>query len=167
MSFQKQVYLNQALGNVGQISKAHHSFCNVIPAIAADEFVKVGSFVQSKATGATNENEVIGASGKAISGSILGVVVRDSLKVAGDSTATLAVKKGENCAILTEGSIFIETDLQSQAKKGQYVFLKDADGTLAFYNTTTQSNYTYTGFRVSKGNDTATSGLIEITTARA
>ena len=165
MSFQKQVNANQALGNVGQISKAHHSFCNVIPAIAADEFVKVGSFVQSKAAGATNENEVIGASGKAISGSILGVVVRDSLKVAGDSTATLEVKKGENCAILTEGSIFIEVN--AIAKKGQYVFLKTADGSLGFYNTTTQSDYTYTGFRVSKGNETAARGVIEITTARA
>ena len=165
MSFQKQVNLNQALGNVGQISKAHHSFCNVIPAIAADEFVKVGSFVQSKATGATNENEVIGASGKQITGSILGVVVRDSLKVAGDSTATLAVKKGENCAVLNEGSIFIETSLQ--AKKGQYVFLKTADGSLGFFDTTTESNYTYTGFRVSKGNETAARGVIEITTARA
>ena len=164
MSFQKQVNLKQALGNVGQISKAHHSFCNVIPAIAADEFVKVGSFVQSK-TSPTNENEVIGASGKAISGSILGVVVRDSLKVAGDSTATLAVKKGENCAVLNEGSIFIETSLQ--AKKGQYVFLKDADGTLAFDDTATKASYTYTGFRVSKGNETAARGVIEITTARA
>ena len=164
MSFQTQVNLNQALGNVGQISKAHHSFCNVIPAIAADEFVKVGSFVQSK-TSPTNENEVIGASGKQITGSILGVVVRDSLKVAGDSTATLAVKKGENCAVLNEGSIFIETSLQ--AKKGQYVFLKDADGTLAFDDTATKASYTYTGFRVSKGNETAARGIIEITTARA
>ena len=164
MSFQKQVNLNQALGNVGQISKAHHSFCNVIPAIAADENVRVGSFVQSK-TSPTNENEVIGASGVAISGSILGVVVRDSLKVAGDSTATLAVKKGENCAVLNEGSIFIETSLQ--AKKGQYVFLKDADGTLAFDDTATKTSYTYTGFRVSKGNETAARGVIEITTARA
>ena len=152
------------MGNVGQISKAYHSFCNVITAIAADEFVKVGSFVQSK-TSPTHENEVIGASGKAISGSILGVVVRDSLKVAGDSTATLAVKKGENCAVLNEGSIFIETSLQ--AKKGQYVFLKDADGTLAFDNTATKASYTYTGFRVSKGNETAARGVIEITTARA
>ena len=164
MSFQKQVYLNQALGNVGQISKAHHSFCNVIPAIAADENVRVGSFVQSK-TSPTNENEVIGASGVAISGSILGVVVRDSLKVAGDSTATLAVKKGENCAILTEGSIFIEVN--AIAKKGQYVFLKDADGSLGFDNTATKASYTYTGFRVSKGHDTTSAGLIEITTARA
>ena len=164
MSFQKQVNLNQALGNVGQISKANHSFCNVIPAIAADENVRVGSFVQSK-TSSTNENEVIGTSGKAISGSILGVVVRDSLKVAGDSTATLAVKKGENCAVLNEGSIFIETSLQ--AKKGQYVFLKKADGSLGFFDTTTQSDYTYTGFRVSKGNETAARGVIEITTARA
>ena len=164
MSFQKQVNLNQALGNVGQISKAYHSFCNVIPAIAADENVRVGSFVQSK-TSPTNENEVIGASGKAISGSILGVVVRDSLKVAGDSTPTLEVKKGENCAILTEGSIFIETSLQD--KKGQYVFLKDADGTLAFDDTATKASHTYTGFRVSKGNETAARGVIEITTARA
>ncbi len=164
MSFQKQVNLNQALGNVGQISKAHHSFCNVIPAIAADEFVKVGSFVQSKAA-ATNENEVIGASGKAITGSILGVVVRDSLKVAGDSTPTLEVKKGENCAILTEGSIFIEVNVE--AKKGKYVMLQTTDGALGFYDSSTQSGYTYTGFRVSKGNDTATAGLIEITTARA
>ena len=164
MSFQKQVNLNQALGNVGQISKAYHSFCNVIPAIAADENVKVGSFVQSK-TSPTNENEVVGASGKQITGSILGVVVRDSLKVAGDSTPTLEVKKGENCAILTEGSIFIETSLQ--AKKGQYVFLKTDDGTLAFDDTATKASHTYTGFRVSKGNDAAAAGLIEITTARA
>ncbi len=164
MSFQKQVNLNQALGNVGQISKAHHSFCNVIPAIAADEFVKVGSFVQSKAA-ATNENEVIGASGKQITGSILGVVVRDSLKVAGDSTPTLEVKKGENCAILTEGSIFIEVN--AQAAKGKYVFLQTTDGALGFFDTTTQSGYTYTGFRVSKGHDTTSAGLIEITTARA
>ena len=164
MSFQKQVNLNQALGNVGQISKANHSFCNVIPAIAADDFVKVGSFVQSS-TSATNENEVIGASGKAITGSILGVVVRDSLKVAGDSTPTLEVKKGENCAILTEGSIFIEVN--AQAAKGKYVFLKNTDGSLGFYDTTTQSDYTYTGCRVSKGHDASSAGLIEITTARA
>ena len=164
MSFQKQVNANQALGNVGQISKAHHSFLNVIPAIAADDFVKVGSFVQSTAA-ATNENEVVGASGKQITGSILGVVVRDSLKVAGDSTPTLAVKKGENCAVLTEGSIFIEVN--AIAKKGQYVFLKTDDGTLAFDNATTKVNYTYTGFRVSKGQDTAKAGIIEITTARA
>ena len=164
MSFQKQVNANQALGNVGQISKAHHSFLNVIPAIAADDFVKVGSFVQSTAA-ATNENEVVGASGKQITGSILGVVVRDSLKVAGDSTPTLAVKKGENCAILTEGSIFIEVN--AIAKKGQYVFLKTDDGTLAFDNSATKASYTYTGFRVSKGQDTATAGIIEITTARA
>lgn len=164
MSFQKQVNANQALGNVGQISKAHHSFLNVIPAIAADDFVKVGSFVQSSST-ATNENEVIGASGKAITGSILGVVVRDSLKVTGDSTPTLEIKKGENCAVLTEGSIFIEVN--AIAKKGQYVFLKTDDGTLAFDNTATKASHTYTGFRVSKGHDTATAGLIEITTARA
>lgn len=165
MSFQTQVKASQALGNVGQISKAHHSFLNVIPAIAADDFVKVGSFVQSSST-ATNENEVVGASGKAISGSILGVVVRDSLKVAGDSTPTLEVKKGENCAVLNEGSIFIEVN-NVQAAKGKYVFLQTTDGALGFFDTNTQAGYTYTGFRVSKGHNTTSAGLIEITTARA
>lgn len=165
MSFQTQVKASQALGNVGQISKAHHSFLNVIPAIAADEFVKVGSFVQSSST-ATNENEVVGASGKAISGSILGVVVRDSLKVAGDSTPTLEVKKGENCAVLNEGSIFIEVN-NVQAAKGKYVFLQTTDGALGFFDTNTQAGYTYTGFRVSKGHNTTSAGIIEITTARA
>lgn len=162
--FQSEVKAGQALGNVGQISKAHHSFLNVIPAIAADENVKVGDFVQTK-TDSTNENEVIGASGQAITGAIVGVVVRDSLKVTGDSTATLAVKKGENCAVLNEGSIFIETNLV--AKKGQFVFLKTADGELAFDDTNEKENYTYAGFRVSKGNETASRGVIEITTARA
>ena len=38
---------------------------------------------------------------------------------------------------------------------------------LGFYDSSTQSGYTYTGFRVSKGHETATAGLIEITTARA
>lgn len=165
MSFQTQVKASQALGNVGQISKAHHSFLNVIPAIAADDFVKVGSFVQSSST-ATNENEVVGASGKAISGSILGVVVRDSLKVAGDSTPTLEVKKGENCAVLNEGSIFIEVN-NVQAAKGKYVFLQTTDGALGFFDTNTQAGYTYTGFRVSKGHNTTSAGIIEITTARA
>ena len=164
MSFQKQVNLNQALGNVGQISQAYHSFCNVIPAIAADEFVKVGSFVQSK-TSPTNENDVVGASGKQITGSIVGVVGRDSVKVTGDSTPTLEIKKGENCAVLTEGSIFIEVNVE--AKKGKYVMLQTTDGALGFYDSSTQSGYTYTGFRVSKGNETAARGVIEITTARA
>lgn len=162
--FQSKVELSQALGNVGQISKAHHSFLNVIPAIAADENVSVGSFVQSKTT-ATAENEVIGASGQPITGEILGVVVRDSLKVAGDSTVTLAVKKGENCAVLNVGSVFIETNLQ--ANKGQYVFLNTTTGVLAFDNNATLASHTYTGFRVSKGNASAARGVIEITTARA
>lgn len=163
MAFQTQVNKIQALGNVGQISKAHHDYLNVVSGIVADENVKIGSFVQAK-TSATNENEVIGASGVAITGDILGVVVRDSLKNTGGVSATLALAKGENCVILNAGSIFIE--VEGQATKGQYVFLKTDDGTLAFDATSTKSDHTYTGFRVSKGN-TSGKGIIEITTARA
>ena len=88
----------------------------------ADANVVVGGFVQSKSS-PTNENEVIGASGQAITGDILGVVVRDIQVNTGNSTATLALEKGDNCTILNEGSIFIATS--AVAAKGQYVFLKD------------------------------------------
>lgn len=164
MGFQTTVSKTQALGNVGQISKSFHNFCNTVSGIVADANVVVGGFVQSKSS-PTNENEVIGASGQAITGDILGVVVRDIQVNTGNSTATLALEKGDNCTILNEGSIFIATS--AIAAKGQYVFLKDADGSLAFDSSSTKTNYTYTGFRVTKGNETATSGIIEISTARA
>lgn len=161
--FQSSVGNIQALGNAGQVSKANHSFCNIVAVLAADDNVAVGSFVQAKSN-ATNENEVVGASGQAITGEILGVVVRDSLKNSGGVSATLSVAKGEPCQVLNEGSIFIECD--GAVAKGSYVFLKESDGSLAFDTSSTKSDYAYTGFRVSKGNASG-KGIIEITTARA
>ena len=73
MSFQKKVNSTQALGSAGRISKAIHSYLNTFQAIAGDDKVKVGCFVQKGA----KEGEVKGASGANITGDILGVVVKD------------------------------------------------------------------------------------------
>lgn len=160
MAFQNQAFKTQAIGNAGQISRT--SPYSVTYGIAADELIKVGQFVQSNPN-ATNENEIISTQGKAISGNLIGVAVKDKyISSVGD---TDIYQKGDNVTILTSGSCFIETSLA--ALKGQYVFIKNSDGSVAFGNNQTIANFTYTGFIVSIGNATATKGIIEITTAQA
>ena len=160
MAFQTQAFQKQALGSAGQISKTSPYVTTY--GVVADEGVKVGAFVQSKA-GATNENEVVGVSGKAISGNLIGVVVKN--KLISSVTETDTYKKGDTVAILTSGSCFIETELA--ALKGQYVFIKNSDGSVAFGNNSSIANFTYTGFIVSVGNPSAGKAVIEITTSQA
>lgn len=163
MAFQKTVNKSQALGSAGQISKAFHNYCNTFSAIAADENVCVGCFVQA----GTNDGEVVGASGQAITTDILGVVVKDKYISTAGTEAVHIYRKGDNVTILNAGNIFIE--VEAEATQGQYVFLKNDNGALAFDDTNTLANHTYTGFRVSKGNAApyADNGIIEITTANA
>ena len=103
------------------------------------------------------------ASGEAITAPILGVVVKERLR--NSTVETDLVEKGNNVTVLTEGYIYIATS--AIATQGDYVFLKTADGDLAFANTPTLADHTYTGFRVDIGNATATAGIIGITSARA
>ena len=77
----------------------------------------------------------------------------------------MVMQKVNQLQYYKKGNIFIETSLQ--ATQGQYVFLKTADGTLAFGNSATLADHTYTGFRVDIGNGSATAGVIGITSARA
>ncbi len=155
---QSQVLGTQALGSAGQIYKSEHSFLNTVERVAISD-VTVGTFVQA----GTLENEVIAASGDAITTGIIGVVVKNQLRNSiGD---TDVVPEGNNVTVLTEGNIFIETS--AIAAQGDYVFLKTADGTLAFAATATLADHTYTGFRVDIGNGTATAGIIGITSSRA
>lgn len=155
---QTQVLGTQALGSAGQIYKSEHSFFNPVERVAISD-VTVGTFVQA----GTLENEVIGASGSAITASIVGVVVKNQLTNSIGNTDV--IPKGNNITVLTEGNIFIETS--AIATQGDYVFLKTADGTLAFASTPTLADHTYTGFRVDIGNGTATAGIIGITSSRA
>ena len=156
---QSSVLSTMPVGSAGNIYKAEHSFYTSFQGLVIDDITKVGSFVQA----GTKENEVIMASGQAITTPIMGVVVKERLR--NSSTETDLVEKGNNVTVLTEGYVYIATSLV--ANQGQYVFLKTADGTLAFNNTSTLADHTYTGFKVDIGNATATAGIIGITSARA
>lgn len=162
MSFQKKVNSTQALGSAGRISKAIHSYLNTFQAIAGDDKVKVGCFVQK----GDKEGEVKGASGVAVNSKVLGVVVKDHYL--SSESETITYKAGDNVTILNAGNIFIEA--KSEAKIGQYVHLSNDAGALSFDDAIDNGGTkTYTGFRVSKGNQApyATDGIIEITTANA
>ena len=165
MAFQKTVSKTQALGSAGQISKAFHNYCNTCSAVATDDKVGVGCFVQA----GDQDGEVKGASGQAVTGKILGVVVKDKYISSCGTEAVNTYKVGDNVTILNAGNIFIE--VKAQAKVGQYVHLVKADGSLSFDDAidSTGTTKAYTGFRVSVGNSApyTTNGIIEITTANA
>ena len=163
MGFQKKVNSTQALGSAGRISKAIHSYLNTFQAIAGDDKVKVGCFVQK----GDKEGEVIGTTGVAVNSKVLGVVVKDHYL--SSESETITFKAGDNVTILNAGNIFIEA--KSEAKIGQYIHIAKANGALSFDDNIDSSGSTkvYTGFRVSKGNQAPynTDGIIEITTANA
>lgn len=163
MGFQKTVSKSQALGSAGRISKAIHSYLNTFQAIAGDDKVAVGCFVQK----GDKEGEVKGTTGVAVNSKVLGVVVKDHYL--SSESETITYKSGDNVTILNAGNIFIKAD--KEAKIGQYIHISKTDGTLSFDETidTSGSTKVYTGFRVSKGNEApyATNGIIEITTANA
>ena len=164
MAFQKTVSKTQALGSAGQISKAFHNYCNTFSAVATDENVCVGCFVQA----GTNDGEVKGASGVAVTGKILGVVVKDKYISSCGTEAVNTYKVGDNVTVLNAGNIFIE--VKAAAKVGQYVHLSKDAGALSFDDAIDNGGTkVYTGFRVSVGNQApyATNGIIEITTANA
>ena len=163
MGFQKKVNSTQALGSAGRISKAIHSYLNTFQAIAGDDKVSVGCFVQK----GQKEGEVVGTSGVEVNSKVLGVVVKDHYL--SSESETITFKAGDNVTILNAGNIFIETD--KEAKIGQYIHIAKANGALSFDDEidTSGSTKVYTGFRVSKGNQApyTTNGIIEITTANA
>ena len=164
MAFQKTVSKTQALGSAGQISKAFHNYCNTFSAVATDENVSVGCFVQA----GDQDGEVKGASGVAVTGKILGVVVKDKYISSCGTEAVYTYKVGDNVTVLNAGNIFIEA--KAAAKVGQYVHLVKATGALSFDDAIDNGGTkTYTGFRVSVGNSApyTANGIIEITTANA
>ncbi len=159
MALQNKVNSTQALGFAGQIAQARHSFFNTISGVVTDDNVKIGEFVQAGA----KEGEVKGANGQAIAGKILGLAVFENFQNGNGDSAV--VEKGNNVTILNAGSAYIATSLI--AKQGQAVLLKTDDGSLVFDNDKAKADHTFTGFVVAKGNASAESGVVEITTAMA
>ena len=163
MIFQSEVNSNiQALGNAGQIAKGYHSYCNVVDYVAGDN-ISVGEFAQSSTT---NDNEVLSTANKTITGSIVGVVVRDSLKNAEVNEASLELQAGSYLQVINVGSVFIET--KEIASVGDYVIMDKTSGRVYFSATRPSSNSTInTGWRVFVGNDYAERGIVGITTSNA
>lgn len=136
------------VGSAGQIAKGLHSYFMAFHApVKEDNSVCAGCFVQLDADG----KHIKGASGVAISGKIVGVALKDQYISATDNTAIF--KKNDIVTYLTKGCVFIET--KTPAKQGQYVFLKNDNGSLVFDNAKTKENHTYTGFQVVLGTGNA------------
>ena len=163
MSFQSEVNSNiQALGNAGQIAKGYHSYCNIIDYVANDN-ISVGEFAQSVAN---NDNEAKSTAGKQVTGSILGVVVKDRLKAVESAEPSSIINAGEPLQIINIGSVFIET--KEIASVGDYVIMDKASGRVYFSPTRPKGASTIdTGWRVFIGNDYAERGIVGITTSNA
>lgn len=156
MGFQTEVRANQALGVAGEPSKAMHSYYNTFAGLATDANISFGSFVfQSTATDAKEWEVVSTAAAKT---KPLGVVIRD--KAFFGATEGQAIPKGSPITICNRGNVFVKTS--KVAKRGQSVEIDATSGELSF---AAEAGDNATGWFVAVGNDTATSGIIEITTA--
>ena len=157
MAFQNEVTsASLALGNKGQIINGFHSYFSVTDCVTSEN-ISVGEFVQTS----ENENEVKATNGKAITGAIVGVVLRDSLKNSNTNTPSTIIPAGNNVAIIDSGNVYIETD--KVANVGDFVFLDNTNGNLHFSDRL-EAGYTYTGWNVFISNTTGRKGVIGITT---
>ena len=161
MAFQSEVTsASLALGNKGQIVNGFHSYCSVTDCVTSEN-ISVGEFAQSSTT---NDNEVLSTANKTITGSIVGVVVRDSLKNTEVNEASLELQAGSYLQVINVGSVFIETS--SKATRGDYVLLDKYLGSLVFSKVAEVTNLINTGWRVANGNKKNVKGIVEITTTR-
>ena len=157
MAFQSEVTsASLALGNKGQIVNGFHSYCSVTDCVTSEN-ISVGEFAQTS----VNENEVKATNGKAITGSIVGVVLRDSLKNSNTNTPSTIIPAGNNVTIIDSGNVYIETD--EVANVGDFVFLDSTNGNL-YFSDRLEVGYTPTGWSVFIGNTTGRRGVIGITT---
>lgn len=154
MAFQNEVRATQALGVAGEPSKAMHSYYNTFAGLASDDTIKFGGFVFQSTDANAKEFEVVGANG----GKVLGVCVRDKAFYGCQEGQT--IPKGQPITICNRGNVYVETE--AIAKRGQSVEVA-ADGTISFADA---AGANASGWFVVVGNNTATRGIIEISTAK-
>lgn len=160
---QKEVRAIQGIGKAGVISRAHLNFKNVVGAVATDANVFAGGFVQlSNQSNDNSTTQVKGATGQAITGTILGVALFEYKPFCGDNS-TINFNVGDNVNVITTGNVFIE--FKQTCKIGQYLMIKTADGSLSVSSTGTEAEYTNTGWKIFKTASTAGDNIIEITKA--
>ena len=132
----------------GQILKGLHSDYLEFSAPTKDDSVRVGEFVQ------TDGKFVKGVKGGTITGKIVGIAIANEYFSGVENSN--AYPANVNVSFAYQGCIAIETS--TQANVGQYVFLKNDDGSLAFDNTKTKEQHTFTGFRVVYGTNGSVTG---------
>ena len=132
----------------GQILKGLHSSFLPFSAETKDTSVRIGCFVQA------DGKFIKGASGSQITGKIVGIAIANEYFSGVENSD--AYPANVNATFAYQGCISIET--KTQANVGQYVFLKNSDGSLAFDDTKTKGEHTYTGFRVVYGTNGSVTG---------
>ena len=132
----------------GQILKGLHSDFLPFSAVTKDTSVRIGCFVQ------TDGKFIKGASGSQITGKIAGIAIANEYFSGVENSN--AYPANVNVSFAYQGCIAIETS--TQANVGQYVFLKNDDGSLVFDNAKTKEQHTYTGFRVVYGTNGSVTG---------
>ena len=134
----------------GQILKGLHSnFSGFSAPVKENANVKIGQFVQLDGKFAK------GVAG-GVSSKIAGVVVANEYFSGVENSD--AYPANVNVFFINKGCIAIETT--KDAKAGQYVFIKNDDGTLAFGDSDTLESHTYTGFIVVYGASNVTDKAI-------
>lgn len=161
---QTKIRNNLARATAGDISRAVHSYYLPEGGIVGDDNVCAGCFVKVKNN---DPLKVFGASGVAFvsaSEKIVGVCIRDHLRAS--QVPTLSYAQGDEVQYMIKGAIWIEAE--SSAKFGQFVFIKNDNGAIAFGDTDTLADHTYTGFKVSIGGDVTNNNpiVIEITSEK-
>lgn len=152
---QSTILTKQAGGYAGQISKSATQYLNTIECVAVSS-IDAGTFAQR----GTNEGEATATAGVALSGQVLGVVVKDHFKNGETMGATYTA--GDNVCIATRGSVWVSAS--GSATVGNCVMINDTTGAVTYSATNSGSGVTWSGWRVSVGGS-ASGDLIEITTA--
>ena len=132
----------------GQILKGLHSSFLPFSAETKDTSVRIGCFVQ------TDGKFIKGASGNQITGKIVGIAIASEYFSGVENSD--AYPANVNATFAYQGCVAIET--KTQANVGQYVFLKNSDGSLVFNDTKTKAEHTFTGFRVVYGTNGSVTG---------
>lgn len=157
MGLQKKVGANLApaiAGMPGSVIDGHYS---AEVHLAADQ-VTIGTFVFADGT----DNEKVTNKGTATK-FVRGIAVYVRNYVSAKLDATMTVPKGSHVTVATQGNFWVIAT-NASPKIGQYVYAKQADGTVVTDNSNTVSNAdkVLTNFRVVKVLGTAENSLVLI-----
>lgn len=111
--------------------------------------ISPGDFVVGNVDNTTKSVKYASLSKGSIDGKpILGVVIENSLKAAAFSR-NARIPSGHNITVIKHGAVWIKAT--AEAKEGDWVYLKKADGSLAFDKLDTKADHFNTRFQVIDG----------------